>query len=96
MSSKYFVKENKTARDWSETDEIEWNMQWGLKSELKQLISTNRAIEEWRFEDAITESSLLAKSLIYWDEDNLIRPALVEYMANRIQDSPFSPQMKSV
>ena len=94
MSSKYFVKENKTARDWSETDEIEWNMQWGLKSELKQLISTNRAIEEWRFEDAITESSLLAKSLIYWDEDNLIRPALVEYMANRIQDSPFSPQMK--
>ena len=73
---------------------MEWVLNSNIKWQLKDLIFVEKAIDDWRWEDALTKTAILTQSLNYDDELWLIRASIVDFYADRIVYSDWAPVVK--
>ena len=90
----YFTQQPETNYAGNETGEMEWVLNSNIKWQLKDLIFVEKALSDWRWEDALTKTAILTQSLNYDDELWLIRASIVYFYADRIVNSDWSPVVK--
>ena len=90
----YFTQQPETNYAGNETGEMEWVISNNIKWQIKDLIFVEKAIADWRWEDALTRWAILTQSLNYNDEMWLIRASAVDYYAYRIVNSDWPDTVK--
>ena len=90
----YFTQQPETNYAGNETGEMEWVISNNIKWQIKDLIFVEKAIADWRWEDALTRWAILTQSLNYDDEMWLIRASAVDYYAYRIINSDWPDTVK--
>lgn len=94
VANGYFTQQKK--KDWEnkETDELEWVLKGNIKNQIQDEIFFEKAIKDWRWEDALTYASIMTQSLAYDDETWETRAAMCDYYADRIINSDWPATVK--
>lgn len=90
----YFEKQPEKNREGNETWNEEWVMKNNIKNQIRDEIFYEKAIADWRWEDALTYSAIMTQSLAYDDDTWLIRASMVDYYADRIINSDRPASIK--
>lgn len=90
----YFSKQPEKNREGNETGDDEWVLKNNIKNQIRDEIFFEKAVADWRWEDALTYSALMTQSLAYDDETWVIRASMVDYYADRIINSDWPATVK--
>lgn len=90
----YFTQQPEINYAGNETGEMEWVISNNIKWQIKDVIFIEKALDDWRWEDALTRWAILTQSLNYDDEMWLIRASAVDYYAYRIINSDWPDTVK--
>ena len=90
----YFTQQPEKNREGNETGEMEWVLKNNIKNQIKDEIFFEKAVADWRWEDALAYSAIMTQSLAYDDETWIIRASMVDYYADRIINSDWPGNVK--
>ena len=90
----YFSQQKKKNWEWNETDDLEWVLKGNIKNQIQDEIFFEKAIKDWRWEDAMTYASIMTQALAYNDDTWETRAAMCDYYADRIINSDWPATVK--
>lgn len=95
LAKKYFSKEEETDWNWAKTWNETWVLSPNISSQIRWDFEFKNYVDRWLYNDALTYSSMVTKRVASEDKSWLIRAAMIDNYVNYIENSDWSPEMKT-